>query len=124
MTQIRLMADMNISPQTVSVLQQQGWDIIRVPQVLPPNASDEEILNFCRRENRAIVSFDLDFSMLVALSGSDRPSLITLRLSSTNPKIVTQRILEVFPEIEQELQQGSAVTIGNETVRIRRLPVR
>ena len=49
MTQIRLMADMNISPQTLSALQQQGWDIIRVPEVLPANASDEEILNFCRQ---------------------------------------------------------------------------
>ena len=62
--------------------------------------------------------------MLVALSGRDRPSLITLRLSSTNPDIVTQRVLEVLPQIEEELQQGSAVTIGDETVRIRRLPVR
>ena len=124
MTQIRLMADMNISPQTVSVLQQEGWDIIRVPEVLPANTSDEEILNFCRQENRAILSFDLDFSMLVALSGSDRPSLITLRLSSTNPDIVTQRVLEVLPQIEEELEQGSAITVGNETVRIRKLPVR
>ena len=124
MTQIRLMADMNISPQTVSALQQQGWDIIRVPDVLPANTSDEEILNFCRQENRAIVSFDLDFSMLVALSGGDRPSLITLRLSSTNPEVVTQRLLEVVPQIEAELQQGSVVKIGNETVRIRRLPIR
>jgi predicted nuclease of predicted toxin-antitoxin system len=118
------MADMNISPQTVSVLQQEGWDIIRVPEVLPANTSDEEILNFCRQENRAILSFDLDFSMLVALSGSDRPSLITLRLSSTNPDIVTQRVLEVLPQIEEELEQGSAITVGNETVRIRKLPVR
>lgn len=124
MTQIRLMADMNISPQTVSALQKQGWDIIRVPEVLPANTSDEEILYFCRQENRSILSFDLDFSMLVALSGSDRPSLITLRLSSTNPDIVSQRVLEVLPQIEEELERGSAITIGNETVRIRKLPVR
>ena len=38
MTHIRLLADMNISPKTVDALRQQGWDIIRVSQVLPMDA--------------------------------------------------------------------------------------
>ena len=56
MTAIKLIGDMNISPQTVTVLQQQGWDIIRVLDVLPASASDVEILNFARQENRVIVT--------------------------------------------------------------------
>lgn len=51
MTAIKLIGDMNISPQTVTALQQQWWDIIRVPDVLPAIASDAEILNFARQEN-------------------------------------------------------------------------
>jgi predicted nuclease of predicted toxin-antitoxin system len=44
MADIQLLADMNISPQTLTFLQQQGWDMIRVSEVLPATASDSEIL--------------------------------------------------------------------------------
>ena len=123
MTAIKLIGDMNISPQTVTALQQQGWDIIRVLDVLPATASDVEILNFARQENRVIVTHDLDFSMLVALSGYNQPSLITLRLSSTDLNIVNKKLLETLPHIEQQLQAGSAITIEDTAVRIRQLPI-
>jgi hypothetical protein len=41
MPQLRFLANMNISPETVHDLRNQGWDIIRIPQVLPVNASDQ-----------------------------------------------------------------------------------
>jgi len=45
----RLLADMNISPETVDALQQRGWDVIQVSQVWPLDASGDEILGFARR---------------------------------------------------------------------------
>ncbi len=123
MTGIRLLADMNISPKTVRVLQQHGWDIVRVSQILPVSASDQEILELARRQNRTVVTQDLDFSALLALGGYDRPSLIILRLSVSDPEAVTDRLLELLPRLEQVLQEGCAVTVEETTVRIRKLPV-
>jgi predicted nuclease of predicted toxin-antitoxin system len=124
MADIQLLADMNISPQTVTFLQQQGWDMIRVSEVLPATASDSEILEFARREERVIVTQDLDFSTLLALSGYNQPSLITLRLLASDPDTVNQKLIEVLPTIKQELEEGCAVTIEDTAVRIRRLPIR
>lgn len=62
MKPLRLLADMNISPQTVEALQREGWDIIRVSQELPADASDEEILEFARQAERVVVTQDLDTS--------------------------------------------------------------
>lgn len=76
-----LLADMNISPKTVESLRQQGWDMVRVSNLLPVNVTDAEILDFARHQERAVVTQDPDFSALLALGGHDRPSLITLRLS-------------------------------------------
>ena len=45
---LRLLADMNISPQTVESLRQGGWDVVRVPDLLPPKATDIEILEMAR----------------------------------------------------------------------------
>ena len=123
MADIRLLADMNISPKTVETMRQQGWDIIRVSHRLPVNASDQEILELARREERVVVTQDLDFSTLLALGGYDRPSLITLRLSASDPETITRRLLETLPQVQKVLQQGCAVTMEDEVVRIRSLPI-
>lgn len=124
MKNIRLLADVHISPKTVADLQKQGYEIMRSSEVLPANAPDINILEFARTENWVVLTQDLDFSMLVALSRYSQPSLITLRLSSAKPDIVTQKLLDVLPQIEEALQVGSAITIQDESIRIRKLPVR
>jgi predicted nuclease of predicted toxin-antitoxin system len=97
---------------------------VRSTDFLPATATDLEILEFARLEDRIVLTQDLDFSMLVALSNYDQPSLITLRLSSAKPDVVTQRLLEVLPNLEQDLREGSAITIDDNFVRIRKLPIR
>jgi predicted nuclease of predicted toxin-antitoxin system len=121
---IRLLADVHISPKTVADLQKQGYEIMRSSEFLPANAPDINILEFARTENWVVLTQDLDFSMLVALSRYSQPSLITLRLSSAKPDTVTQKLLDVLPQIEEALQEGSAITIQDESIRIRKLPVR
>ncbi len=119
----RLLADMNISPKTVDALQQRGWDVIRVSQVLPKDAPDDEILNYARKEGRVVITQDLDFSALLALGGHERPSLISLRLSICDPETVTRRLVEVLPGLEEMLRRGSVVAINDVAVRIRGLPI-
>lgn len=123
MNGLRFIADVHISPLTVAALQQQGYDILRVTEVLPATAADAEILEFARAENRVVLTQDLDFSALVALGGYVQPSLVTLRLSSAQPDIVSQRLLEVLPQLEQVLVEGSAITIEDSVVRFRKLPI-
>lgn len=120
---IRLLADMNISPQTVEALRLQGWDILRVPDLLPVHASDEAILNYARQVGRVVITQDLDFSALLALGGFSDPSLITLRLSVSDPDTITKRLQEIVLKQEKVIQEGCAVTIEDEIVRIRRLPI-
>ncbi|MEN6333311.1 MAG: DUF5615 family PIN-like protein [Phycisphaerales bacterium] len=121
---VRFLADMNLSPLTVAALAKDGTDIVRVSSLLPANASDETILDLARREGRVVITQDMDFSALLALGGHDRPSLVTLRLLDTDPDVVTRRLQDVLPQIESVLRQGSAVTIEDGAVRVRRLPIR
>ena len=123
MSSIRFLANMNISPKTVESLSKKGWDIIRVSNILPVNTSDQEILDLARQEGRVVVTQDLDFSALLALGGFDQPSLITLRLSVSDPESINQRLLELLPQLEDALSGGCAVTIEDIRIRIRRLPI-
>ncbi len=123
MTLLRFLVDMNLSPKIVIDLRQEGWDILRVSQVLPMDAEDSEILKFARQQNRVIITQDLDFSSLLALGGYEKPSLITFRLSVPDPEIITQKLLELLPDIEEALLEGCAVVIDDRRVRVRRLPI-
>ncbi len=123
MTLPRFLVDMNLSPKIVIDLRQEGWDILRVSQVLPMDAEDSEILKFARQQNRVIITQDLDFSSLLALGGYEKPSLITFRLSVPDPEIITQKLLELLPDIEEALLEGCAVVIDDRRVRVRRLPI-
>ncbi|BDT10726.1 DUF5615 family PIN-like protein [Arthrospira platensis] len=97
---------------------------LRTTDLLPATAGDAEILELARVQGRVVLTQDLDFSMLVALSNYGLPSLITLRLSSVKPDLVTQKLLDVLPNVKTELTEGAAVTINDDSVRIRKLPIR
>ena len=91
MADLRLLANMNISPKTVNALKEKGIDIIRVSDLLPVTSSDREILDLARRDNRTVVTQDLDFSSLLTLGGFNRPSLITLRMTVSDPVLICRR---------------------------------
>ena len=123
MTSLRFLVDMNLSPKIVTDLHQLDWDILRVSQVLPMNAEDSEILRFARKQNRVIITQDLDFSALLALGGYEKPSLITFRLSVPDPEIITRKSLNILPYIENRLLEGCAVVIDDRGARVRSLPI-
>ena len=121
---LRFLADMNLSPLTVAALQADGYDILRVSSLLPATTADSVILEEARQREMVIVTQDLDFSALLALGGYARPSLVTLRLSNTDPHVVTQRLRQVLPRLEQHLAEGCAITVDDSAIRIRKLPIR
>lgn len=123
MNSLRFVADVHISPLTVLALRQEGYDVVRVTEILPTTATDAEILELARAENRIVLTQDLDFSALVALGGYAQPSLVTLRLSSAQPDIVSRRLLEILLQLEQSLTEGFAITVDDNAVRLRKLPI-
>ena len=102
----------------------EGCDVVWVWEELYPKAPDSEVLDYARREGRAILTQDLGFSTLLALNGWDRPSLVTLRLSTTKSRVVAKKILEVRHELEPKLAEGYAITIEDRVIRFRKLPIR
>jgi predicted nuclease of predicted toxin-antitoxin system len=120
---VRLLADLNVAPRTVEFLRSLGHDVVRVDALLPGTASDVQIVEVALREERTILTQDLDFSALVALSGRSRPSVISLRLSSSRIEAVNQRLRDVLAAVGRELESGAIVSVGDDGVRARSLPI-
>jgi predicted nuclease of predicted toxin-antitoxin system len=120
---MRLLADLHISPQTVAFLVSLGHDVIRVSDVLAINATDESIIEEARRDSRIILTQDLDFSRIIAVSGESGPSLISLRLESSRPEYVNSLLSRALPDLEAEGMQATIVTIEDAAIRRRSLPI-
>jgi predicted nuclease of predicted toxin-antitoxin system len=90
---MRILADVHISPRTVELLRSLGHDTVR--DALTPEAADEEIIAEAERDQRIILTQDLDFSDIVALSGRAAPSVVSLRLGSSRIETVNARLKQV-----------------------------
>ena len=120
---MRLLADVHISPRTVRFLNELGHDAIRSDSILPAAAPDEEIVDKASELGRAILTQDLDFSNIIALSARSGPSVVSLRLSDSRVENVNRALLFRLPSLEDEIESGVIATIEDHRVRIRKLPV-
>jgi predicted nuclease of predicted toxin-antitoxin system len=120
---VRYLADHHISHRTVSLLQAQGFDIYRVSDVLPPDAEDGHLLEHARTEERTVISQDLDYSALLASTGYNKPSVVSLRLHNNRPERLAVVLEKILPSVEADLQTGVIVVIEEGRIRIRSLPL-
>jgi predicted nuclease of predicted toxin-antitoxin system len=120
---MRLLADMHISPRTIEFLRANGHDVVRVSDILPAQASDETIVSRADEDGRTVLTQDLDFSAIIALTGRKSPSLVSLRLLSTRIEYVNAMLAKVLPGLEEPLQRGAIVTVEDQRVRVRELPI-
>jgi predicted nuclease of predicted toxin-antitoxin system len=121
--QLKFIVDMDLSPLTVSQLKEKGWEIIRVSEVMDVRTDDIVILNYARQNNQVVITSDLDFSELLAVNGLDSPSVINLRLENMHPDFVTQRIIDIVSQLEDELKKGIVVSVDDISARFRNLPI-
>ena len=124
MPKVGFLANMNISPITVEALRSHGWDIIRVSEVMDEKSKDIDVLVYAQKQNKVVITQDLDFSQILALRGYAKPSLINLRFENASPDFVTARIIDVVSSMEKELEEGVVVTVDETSARYKNLPIR
>lgn len=110
---VKFIADIDISPLTVSKLQKAGYAIVRVTDKLPSTTADSEIIQLALKEQAAIV----------AQSGLNGPSVVSLRVANARPDIIAEILVTVLPSIEAYISEGAIVSIDEYGYRVRILPV-
>ena len=73
-------------------------------------------------ESRVIVTFDLDFGEIVALSKGRKTGVILFRLRNTRASFVIQRLGNVISECADALARGAIVIVEETRQRIREFP--
>ena len=120
---LKFVADVHISPITVSSLQEAGYQIRRVTDFIPANSSDKQIVELAIQKASVIVTQDLDFSAIIAQSGMIKPSVISLRVGNAKPQTIAVILKTILPLIEKDLISGSIVSVEETEFRVRKLPI-
>jgi predicted nuclease of predicted toxin-antitoxin system len=118
---MRLIADVHISPRTVQYLNNLGHETVRVSDVLPAEASDEEIVARAIELGRAILSHDLDFPKIIMRSGLHEPSLVSLRIPAEYIENINRMLGRLFPKLEQYESVGIIVAVRPGRFRVHKL---
>ncbi len=120
---MKFLADMGISLRTVTWLRELGYDVFHLRDRGLQKLPDDRILDLARVEQRIILTIDLDFAQLLAVSKKVLPSIILFRLGNENYNEINQRLIQVLDNCQQDLKTGAIVSVNNETFRVRKLPI-
>ncbi len=121
---MKFLADMGISPHIVEELRQQSHDAIHLAEQKLNRMVDGDILRKARQENRILLTNDLDFGELLAASGGVLPSVIIFRLKDMRPKNVSRHLLPILNKQTDALNAGAIMSVTEQKVRIRLLPIK
>lgn len=121
---MKLLLNMNLPRQLGVLLGGLGHDCRHVGDLGMSSSDDEEIIRYARSTEQIILTHDLDYGDLLAFSGEQRPSVIIFRLRDVSIENLIRRFEAVWPQVHEHVTQGAVVTISDQAVRIRRLPIR
>jgi len=117
---MKFLADMGLSPVTVTYLRELGHELVRLPEVGLDRRSDSEVIDYALIHGQVVLTFDLDFPALLALNPSHRASAIIFRTRTAKPKWINERLSEILPPLEDVLKDGAIVVVEDHRIRVRR----
>jgi predicted nuclease of predicted toxin-antitoxin system len=119
---MKLLIDMNLSPDWVGVFEQQGWQAIHWSAVGDPRATDQVIMEWARANGYVVFTHDLDFGALLASTRAEGPSVIQVRTQDTMPQSLGHRLGEILHQYESVLNSGALIVVDESKFRVRILP--
>jgi predicted nuclease of predicted toxin-antitoxin system len=121
---IRVLVDMNLSPEWVRVLIDEGWEAVHWSAVGDPRAPDAEIMAWALAHDHLVFTHDLDFGTTLALTHSAGPSVLQIRGKHVLPENVAPLIVTTLRRYEEELKMGALAVVEGSRSRIRVLPIK
>ncbi len=119
---MKLLLDMNLSPQWVEVLTAQDLETRHWMSVGDADASDAAIMAWARTHDYVVVTHDLDFGALLAATRAEGPSVIQIRTQDVLARSFEETLIRILQNHRTILEHGALVTVEEHRARVRVLP--
>lgn len=114
---------MAVSWRVIEWLRAEGYDAKHLRDESLERLNDADIFAKAHRESRVVLTFDLDFGEIAALTEGRVVNIVVFRLRNTRTPFVIERLSSVLTESSAALKRGSIIAIEDSRHRIRRLPI-
>ena len=114
---------MPLSPLLADWLREKGHDAVHAVHLGLDRSPDSEILERARVDQRVIITADLDYPRLLAMTGAEGPGLILFRGGNYSDQETFERMERVLETVARENLTNSIVVIEKQRIRRRRLPL-
>jgi predicted nuclease of predicted toxin-antitoxin system len=120
---MKLLVDMNLSPDWVKILTENGLESLHWLIVGKASASDHEIAAWAETNGYVLFTHDLDFGAILAATKAKGPSVVQIRAQDVNPHHIGNSVTRVLRQFRQSLEDGALLTIDETKSRVRILPL-
>ena len=120
---LNILIDMNLSPDWVEALRMHGLHSIHWVSIGRANAPDSEIMAWARSNSHIVLTHDLDFGTMLALTHSTGPSVIQVRARNVLPDHLAPLVAAVLNRHEADLNSGALIVVDEARSRVRLLPL-
>ncbi|MGC9346621.1 MAG: DUF5615 family PIN-like protein [Anaerolineae bacterium] len=120
---MKFLGDMGISPQSIAFLREQGVEAVHLHELGLGRLPDVDIVDKAQNEGYIILTHDLDFGELLALSRASVPTVVIFRLQNMRPRNVNRYLQILITEHQDALEKGAILTVSEGRIRIRELPI-
>lgn len=120
---MKFLLDQGLPRSTVVCLLDRGIDAEHVADLGIARSTDAEILQTARDRDAIVVTLDADFHALLATTHATVPSVIRIRIEGLKGDDTAEIVEEVLNSSQTELEAGAAVTVTQNGIRIRLLPL-
>lgn len=120
---MKILIDMNLSPQWVQVFQKHGFQSVHWCAVGDPRATDRSIMDWARANEFIVFTHDLDFGAILAATQAESPSVIQVRTQNVLPTHLEDLLIGVLHQFESILEAGALIVVNEARSRARILPL-
>lgn len=120
---MRFLVDACVDIRVGEWLRGQGHDTVHLREQGLQRLPNGEIFRKAVAENRCVLTFDLDFSEIAALTSGSTGSVILLRLGDPGFRHVVKRLSAVLAQSAAAIEKGAVISVEETRHRIRYLPI-
>ncbi|MCA3004737.1 MAG: DUF5615 family PIN-like protein [bacterium] len=123
---MKFLVDQPVSPLVAAWLRSEsggGHDAIHVRECGMASAADDVIFAKAVAEDRVIITVDLDFARIAALSGRAGPGLVLFRAGNVSDQEMLNLLRRVLAELPIERLSRCVVVVDEYAIRVSALPI-
>jgi predicted nuclease of predicted toxin-antitoxin system len=121
---MKLLVDMNLSPRWIDLLTRSQFQAAHWSSIGSPHALDEEIMTYAAEHDYVVLTNDLDFGAILAVTHGEKPSVVQIRSENLNPDVIGAQTIKALRQLAEQLDEGALVNVDPIRTRVRLLPLK